>query len=48
MMNIYAEEAGLRKRRLIPVPVLTPSLSSHWVGLVTPLPVRSPARSSTA
>lgn len=43
MMNIYAHEAGLRKRWLIPVPVLTPSLSSHWVGLVTPLP-RSLAR----
>jgi uncharacterized protein YbjT (DUF2867 family) len=43
MMNIYAEEAGLRRRWFIPVPVLTPSLSSHWVGLVTPLP-RSLAR----
>jgi uncharacterized protein YbjT (DUF2867 family) len=43
MMNIYADEAGLRKRWLIPVPVLSPSLSSHWVGLVTPLP-RSLAR----
>ncbi len=43
MMNIYAEEAGLRRRWLIPVPVLTPSLSSHWIGLVTPLP-RSLAR----
>jgi uncharacterized protein YbjT (DUF2867 family) len=43
MMNIYAEEAGLRRRVLVPVPVLTPSLSSHWVGLVTPLP-RSLAR----
>jgi hypothetical protein len=39
MMQIYAEEAGLRKRRVIPVPVLTPRLSSLWVGLVTPLPV---------
>jgi uncharacterized protein YbjT (DUF2867 family) len=38
MMAIYAEEAGLRRRRLIPVPVLSPSLSSWWVGLVTPLP----------
>jgi uncharacterized protein YbjT (DUF2867 family) len=43
MMDVYAEEAGLRHRHLIPVPVLTPSLSSHWVGLVTPLP-RSLAR----
>jgi len=38
MMEIYAEEAGLPRRRLIPVPFLTPRLSSHWVGLVTPVP----------
>lgn len=38
MMAIYAEEAGLKRRRLIVVPVLTPRLSSHWVGLVTPVP----------
>lgn len=38
MMQIYAREAGLRRRRLIRVPVLTPRLSSLWVGLVTPLP----------
>ncbi len=38
MMAIYADVAGLGRRRLIPVPVLTPRLSSHWVGLVTPVP----------
>lgn len=38
MMQVYAEEAGLPRRVLIPVPVLTPWLSSHWIGLVTPLP----------
>ena len=38
MMALYAEVAGLAKRRLLPVPVLTPRLSSHWVGLVTPVP----------
>jgi uncharacterized protein YbjT (DUF2867 family) len=38
MMETYAEEAGLRKRILLPVPLLTPWLSSHWVGLVTPVP----------
>jgi len=38
MMSVYAEEAGLRRRIIVPVPVLTPGLSSHWVGLVTPLP----------
>ena len=38
MMQIYAAEAGLRKRLIIPVPVLSPGLSSLWIGLVTPLP----------
>lgn len=37
MMQIFAEEAGLRPRIMIPVPVLTPKLSSLWLGLVTPL-----------
>ena len=39
MMEVYARAAGLPRRRLISVPLLTPSLSSHWVGLVTPVPV---------
>jgi uncharacterized protein YbjT (DUF2867 family) len=34
----YAAISGLRKRVAIPVPVLTPRLSSHWVNLITPLP----------
>jgi uncharacterized protein YbjT (DUF2867 family) len=38
MMRRYAAVAGLRPRLLLPVGVLTPSLSSHWVGLVTPVP----------
>lgn len=38
MMHLYADVAGLRRRLIVPVPVLTPSLSSHWIGLVTPLP----------
>lgn len=38
MMQLYADVAGLRRRIIIPVPVLTPRLSSLWVGLVTPLP----------
>ncbi len=38
MMAIYAREAGLTRRRLLPVPVLTPRLSSLWIGLVTPVP----------
>ena len=38
MMDMYAEVAGLKKRIILPVPVLTPRLSSHWVNLVSPLP----------
>ena len=30
--------AGLSHRVIIPVPVLTPWLSSHWVNVVTPVP----------
>ena len=36
LMKEYAEQRGLR-RLIIPVPVLTPWLSSLWLGLVTPL-----------
>ncbi len=39
MMQAYAKVAGLRKRIIIPLPVLTPKLSSGWVGLVTPVPI---------
>ena len=38
MMEHYARAADLRKRIIIPVPLLTPRLSSLWVGLVTPVP----------
>ncbi|MFE9674262.1 SDR family oxidoreductase [Streptomyces sp. NPDC006259] len=38
MMIRYAAVAGLPRRLILPVPVLTPRLSSHWVGLVTPVP----------
>jgi uncharacterized protein YbjT (DUF2867 family) len=38
VMHLYADVAGLRRRLIVPVPVLTPSLSSLWIGLVTPLP----------
>ncbi|MFF4750448.1 SDR family oxidoreductase [Streptomyces sp. NPDC002514] len=38
MMQRYAAVAGLPRRLIVPVPVLTPGLSSHWVGLVTPVP----------
>ena len=38
MMRRYAEVAGLTPRIIVPVPLLTPRLSSLWVGLVTPVP----------
>ena len=37
IMRIMAEELGLRPRWILPVPVLTPRLSSYWIHLVTPL-----------
>ena len=37
MMLTYARLRGLR-RFIIPVPLLTPRLSSYWVHLVTPIP----------
>ena len=38
MMRRYAKVAGLTPRVIVKVPVLTPGLSSLWVGLVTPVP----------
>ncbi|MFH8369340.1 SDR family oxidoreductase [Streptomyces sp. NPDC018031] len=38
MMRRYAAVANLPGRLIVPVPVLTPWLSSQWVGLVTPVP----------
>ena len=37
LMDVLADEAGLRRRLVIPVPVLTPRLSSLWIHLVTPV-----------
>lgn len=39
VMQVYARRRGLR-RRMIRVPVLTPYLSSLWLGLVTPIYAR--------
>jgi uncharacterized protein YbjT (DUF2867 family) len=39
LMREYAAQRGLR-RLMVPVPVLTPRLSSLWLGLVTPLYAR--------
>ncbi|MER5776061.1 SDR family oxidoreductase [Streptomyces sp. NPDC002039] len=40
MMRRYASVAELPKRLILRVPMLTPRLSSHWIGLVTPVPRR--------
>ncbi|HEY5189761.1 MAG TPA: NAD(P)H-binding protein [Solirubrobacteraceae bacterium] len=37
MLDAMADALGLRRRLRIPVPLLTPWLSSHWIGLVTPV-----------
>lgn len=37
MMRRYAEARHLRARRIVTVPVLTPSLSARWVDLVSPV-----------
>ncbi len=38
MMQKFAKLSGLKKRIIIKIPVLTPGLSSLWIGLVTPVP----------
>jgi len=37
LFQLYARLAGLPRRLIIPVPVLTPRLSSYWIHLVTPV-----------
>lgn len=38
LLTLYAEEAHLRKRLIIPVPFLTPTLSAYWIHLISPVP----------
>ncbi|MSV55536.1 MAG: NAD(P)H-binding protein, partial [Actinobacteria bacterium] len=38
MMHGYAKVAGLRKRIILPINLLSPGLSARWIGLVTPVP----------
>lgn len=40
LMRVMAEELGLPRRIIVPVPVLTPRLSSLWINLVTPVSYR--------
>ncbi len=37
MIGAYATARGLRRRRIVDVPYLTPRLSSYWLDLVTPV-----------
>jgi uncharacterized protein YbjT (DUF2867 family) len=37
-MQVYAEVAGLRRRIIVAIPFLTPTIASLWIGLVTPVP----------
>jgi uncharacterized protein YbjT (DUF2867 family) len=37
MMRCYAEARGLRRRLVLTIPLLTPSLSARWVDLVSPV-----------
>ncbi|HLH64366.1 MAG TPA: NAD(P)H-binding protein [Solirubrobacteraceae bacterium] len=37
MLDEMADALGVRRRPRIPVPLLTPWLSSHWIGLITPV-----------
>jgi uncharacterized protein YbjT (DUF2867 family) len=37
-LQIYADEAGLRRRLIVALPWLTPTIASLWIGLVTPIP----------
>ena len=38
MMQRYARVAGLPRRVILPINLLSPGLSSRWIGLVTPVP----------
>ena len=37
LMRIYARAAGLPRALIMPVPVFSPTLSSHWISLITPI-----------
>jgi uncharacterized protein YbjT (DUF2867 family) len=37
LLDLMADVLGKRPRPKLPFPLLTPRLSSHWIGLVTPV-----------
>ncbi len=38
LLEIYAQEAHLKKRLIFPVPFLTPTLSAYWINFISPVP----------
>lgn len=38
LMQLYSRLANLPRRLIIPIPILSPKLSSYWLNLVTPIP----------
>jgi uncharacterized protein YbjT (DUF2867 family) len=39
LFTLYADVAGIPRRHILPVPLLSPRLSSFWVSLITPVPM---------
>ena len=37
LLDLAAEAQGMRRRPRLGVPILSPTLSSHWIGLITPV-----------
>lgn len=37
LFNVMSDQLQLRRRLIIPVPILSPRLSSYWIGYVTPV-----------
>ena len=37
LLDLAAEAQGMRRRPRFGVPILSPTLSSHWIGLITPV-----------
>jgi uncharacterized protein YbjT (DUF2867 family) len=38
LLNIYAREANLRKRLILPLPILSPTYSAYWIRFISPVP----------
>jgi uncharacterized protein YbjT (DUF2867 family) len=38
LLDIYAQEANLRKRLILPVPLLSPTYSAYWIRFISPVP----------